>query len=291
MKSIARSFLVILFAIAVSTNSERAAAQAQSMLCDGALALTVLFAPNGESVLLEFQGRIKVVLTEAVSASGARYTGGGYELHGKGTAWTLMRPGSGSVNCATASGSRPIQNAQPTPPPATIPTTLPGQAGVHIRFPHRARSFGGKVRSGPSMETRKTASLREGEAITLLENTGQRMGEHDWFKIRFRGRIGYHWGGIMCIDGIKAVGILSVCPHFKKAAPLPKTTTKRCRKGQYWSVSRKRCTWYAKKKKKTGCPPGTVWTNEGNFCQDKWAAYCGPGYHYNKGLKKCVQNP
>ncbi|EDQ33081.1 Bacterial SH3 domain protein [Hoeflea phototrophica DFL-43] len=65
-------------------------------------------------------------------------------------------------------------------------------------FPEAA-SWGGIVRSGPTMESQRLDSLSEGEPITLLQNTGVDMGGYPWFQIRYRdGRGGYQWGGIIC---------------------------------------------------------------------------------------------
>ncbi|SDU11125.1 SH3 domain-containing protein [Stappia sp. ES.058] len=75
-----------------------------------------------------------------------------------------------------------------------------------------AASWGGIVRSGPSMQAGRVDSLSEGETITLLENTGVEMNGYDWFRIRYRGdRTGYQWGGIICGRFEEIRGAFQVC--------------------------------------------------------------------------------
>ena len=56
------------------------------------------------------------------------------------------------------------------------------------------------MRDGPSMRAIRLGSLPEGRRVRILRNTGVAMNGYDWFAIRFRGRIAYQWGGIMCAD-------------------------------------------------------------------------------------------
>ncbi len=67
-------------------------------------------------------------------------------------------------------------------------------------LPVGGRSYGGKVRGGPGMDFEDIGSLQEGDRVRILAHTGTDMGGYEWFKIRFQGRTGYHWGGIMCSD-------------------------------------------------------------------------------------------
>ncbi|WP_424983863.1 MliC family protein [Maritalea sp. S77] len=77
------------------------------------------------------------------------------------------------------------------------PTTI--QASPDVDFPQEGYSYGGKVRSGPSMNHKQVGSLFEGDRILILNGTGAMMNGYEWFKIRYRnGRVGYQWGGIMC---------------------------------------------------------------------------------------------
>lgn len=80
-----------------------------------------------------------------------------------------------------------------------------------IRFPRAAQSLGGVVRSGSGLKHKRTGSLREGAPITLLGDTGVEMNGYNWFKIRFRRRIGYHWGGLICAKGGAIPGTFKVC--------------------------------------------------------------------------------
>jgi hypothetical protein len=80
------------------------------------------------------------------------------------------------------------------------------------RFPFAAKSWGGSVRSGPGSGFKQIASLREREPITVLEQSdAAHYQDRPWFKIQFRGRVGYHWGGIICPVGAAVPGTFEVC--------------------------------------------------------------------------------
>lgn len=83
----------------------------------------------------------------------------------------------------------------------------PGQGGGLFA----AKSWGGIVRSGPGTGYARIASLKEGEPITVLEQMRQYYQGRPWFKISFRGRTGYHWGGIICPLGQSVPGTFQVC--------------------------------------------------------------------------------
>lgn len=88
------------------------------------------------------------------------------------------------------------------------PRTAPVQGGSGS---FAAKSWGGIVRAGPGQNYARIASLNEGERIAVLERTGQFFQGRPWFKISFRGRIGYHWGGIICPLGRAVDGTFQVC--------------------------------------------------------------------------------
>lgn len=86
------------------------------------------------------------------------------------------------------------------PDPGTPPTAQPRRTGTaEGKFPMGGQSLGGIMRSAPSMSSAKVMSLSEGAGITLIARAGT-MDGYDWFKISFRGRSGYQWGGIMCSE-------------------------------------------------------------------------------------------
>lgn len=79
------------------------------------------------------------------------------------------------------------------------------------RFP-AASSWGGIVRSGPSMQSDRLDSLSEGEVITLLADTGVQMNGYNWFQIQYRGgKSGYQWGGIICGQTQPIPGTFEIC--------------------------------------------------------------------------------
>lgn len=92
---------------------------------------------------------------------------------------------------------------------ATIPA-LAQSAADEAKLPMRGKSFGGAFRAGPSTDSRQIGSLRKGHKITILENAGSEMNGFDWIKIRFNGRTGYQWGGVICSQA-KVKGIYQTC--------------------------------------------------------------------------------
>jgi hypothetical protein len=88
------------------------------------------------------------------------------------------------------------------------------RAPVEAAFdrPVAAGSWGGIVRSGPGMEHARLASLREGERVELLFNTGIMRDAYPWFLIRFRGgQLGFQWGGILCRLEVPVDGLYETC--------------------------------------------------------------------------------
>lgn len=101
-------------------------------------------------------------------------------------------------------------------PPGTVPVpetdncvaARPKNSGSGT--PVDGRSYGGVLRSAPSMGSARVASLSEGQAITIVRNTGQMMNGYAWFEIRAGGTTGYHWGGIFC-SYASMPGVFRVC--------------------------------------------------------------------------------
>jgi hypothetical protein len=92
----------------------------------------------------------------------------------------------------------------------TRPNRAPAEAGFDR--PVAAGSWGGIVRSGPGMEHARLASLREGERVELLFNTGIMRDGYPWFLIRFRGsQLGFQWGGILCRLEVQVEGLYETC--------------------------------------------------------------------------------
>ena len=92
--------------------------------------------------------------------------------------------------------------------------TRPGRTATEAAFdrPVAAGSWGGVVRNGPGMEHGRVASLREGERVALLFNTGIMRDGYPWFLIRFRnGQLGFQWGGILCRLEVPVEGLFERC--------------------------------------------------------------------------------
>ncbi len=84
---------------------------------------------------------------------------------------------------------------------------LTGQKGM---------ALGGNMRSGPGTKYGKIASVNEGAALTILNNSGVRLDGYDWFEVQLNsGLKGFIWGGILCSEGQQLGGILYACAEWK----------------------------------------------------------------------------
>ncbi len=295
-----------LFMLASIGSSDQASANTVVYNCQGGESLNATFNNQADTVRLEIGTNLTLTLNAAVSGSGMRFTGNGYEAYGKAGWLNVKRPGQTELRC-TQIGSigtpvtSPPQYTPPSPPaqqyaspsfncnarlnatearlcsnptlagldrnmastyawlrgqlpswkqgqlkqdqrqwlgqrnrcgsndqcietslndriaylneylePGQPPQQQPPQTGG-VTFPFQARSWGGIVRSGPGTQYGKIASLNEREPITVLQQTGQYYQDRPWFKISFRGRVGYHWGGIICPTGRTVPGTYQVC--------------------------------------------------------------------------------
>ena len=94
----------------------------------------------------------------------------------------------------------------------SVSTTASAQS-----FPQEAGSWGGKVRSGPGTNFRQVGSLRNGDPVRLMRDTGVYMGDYPWFEIQFsNGRRGYKWGGILCGFGRSIPGTFQTCTRANR---------------------------------------------------------------------------
>lgn len=93
------------------------------------------------------------------------------------------------------------------------PMTSPGAVNGGGNLPGNVgRSLGGKLRAGPGTRYQQTGSLREGDWLTIIRNTGVRFDGYDWFEVALdNGQRGFQWGGIMCANGARFDGIFASC--------------------------------------------------------------------------------
>lgn len=89
-------------------------------------------------------------------------------------------------------------------------TALVATHSTAAALPLKGRSLGGVVRAAPGMESRRIGSLRENEPIVIVKKTDVEMNGYAWFEIRWRGRSGYQWGGVMCAE-TPLEGIFEAC--------------------------------------------------------------------------------
>ena len=79
-------------------------------------------------------------------------------------------------------------------------------------FPIEAGSWGGKLRRGPTMNSQHLRSLKKGDAVTILERSGEIMNGYPWFRILTSdGQTGYQWGGILCAGDTPVSGTFKTC--------------------------------------------------------------------------------
>lgn len=75
----------------------------------------------------------------------------------------------------------------------------------------KGKSLGGNVRDGASVTAKRIGRLNSQAEITIASNTGIQLNGYDWFEIKFKGGIGYQWGGIICSNDVKLDGVLRQC--------------------------------------------------------------------------------
>ncbi|MCP5084154.1 MAG: SH3 domain-containing protein [Alphaproteobacteria bacterium] len=91
----------------------------------------------------------------------------------------------------------------------------PAAQAQSTKFPVEAGSWGGKVRTGPGSSFKQVAGLKEGDTVTILEDTGVKMNGFPWFKIEFGdGKTGYKWGGVLCSRQTAVKGTFRQCEGF-----------------------------------------------------------------------------
>ncbi len=115
------------------------------------------------------------------------------------------RSASSGTDAGQPAGEKPVAGKPVVKDTATA-TAEPVSKGF------AAKSWGGVVRSGPGMEFKQVASLKEGEKITVIEDAGVEMNGYRWYKIRFgANKVGFQWGGILCPVGKPVAGAFQSC--------------------------------------------------------------------------------
>lgn len=299
--------LLALCTMALATPQAQAQTNTVVYNCHDNTAVNATYDNAAGTLSLDIGGSVTVRLNQAVSGSGIRYTGGGYEAYGKSNWLNVVRPGQPELRCNEIGrvgppAASPPQQAQPQPSlprpyqaqnaatpsfscsgrlnatearicanptlagldqkmastyswllgrlppgqrpqlkqdqrqwllrrngcgsndsciegqlyertadlneylmPGSVPQPQPQGSGF------AAKSWGGIVRTGPGQQFNRVASLNEGEPITVLERSGAVFQGRPWFRISFRGQVGYHWGGIICPIGRPVPGTWQVC--------------------------------------------------------------------------------
>ena len=79
------------------------------------------------------------------------------------------------------------------------------------------KSFGGTLRAGPDIGSARVGSLREGDSITVIANTGIWWDGYYWFEVlppSGRGETSFQWGGILCVRGDRVPGASPCTDHW-----------------------------------------------------------------------------
>lgn len=191
------SFTFVFFTSFVSLiPNAKAASKKVEYTCNEGIPLIVEYINTKAAsiAIISHDSSPRIALDSIPSGSGAKYSNGDWILHVKGKEAQIGTQGQFDDSCTELTKS--VNND--------------GNRAA-ITFPRKAKSWGGIVRAGPGQNYRKKASLREGEWVTLLERTNKVFQDRPWFKIKYRGRIGYKWGGILCSVGDYVEGTYQVC--------------------------------------------------------------------------------
>ncbi|MDN3646346.1 MliC family protein [Pontixanthobacter aestiaquae] len=174
-------------------------------MCDAlgdADALVVISSENSANASVQIsvthdggmEGEVSVIdMRQIPAASGMKYAGLGYVFHAKGPEG-ILETEAGSTTCRFAGEEAPDEMSG-----SGDEETDAYAESQSLEAP--ATSWGGIVRAGPGMEFDRVTSLREGDPVTLLVDTGEEMNGYRWFMIRLSdGTEAYQWGGILCTE-------------------------------------------------------------------------------------------
>lgn len=224
--------LVLVSASLVAASAARAANDRTYLCGDAGSVRVTIVTPNRISATIDFpgsdDGRMTVTMDGGGDVeNGFRFVDGEYQIVISGARkdrLTYDAPDFGSIACAwdgSADSAQvaPVVPVNPkvnvpviprvavvTPAPAVVvatpkPVVEAVPAPQPVRFPADGRSCGGILRQGPGMDTPKLASLRQGDALTILEQAGQIDGSgFAWFKVKAGAATGYQYGGILSVS-------------------------------------------------------------------------------------------
>ncbi|MCB8837826.1 SH3 domain-containing protein [Aurantimonas sp. VKM B-3413] len=218
-----RNLLVMLIALVATFGAGRAFAETFAVRCDDGQRITIATSGSNSLTASPIDGGS---LRFRSSRNDPEYfTHGEYGLRfgRRGQRVEFEIPDYGTVHCRIAQGGGRDRRAggdtfgDPGDRLSDRRDDRRGRDGDRPRhragaLPHPAQSWGGSVRAAPDVDSRKIASLREGEPITILEQADAPFFQDlPWFRIRFDGRTGYQWGGIICPIDEPVEGTFEVC--------------------------------------------------------------------------------
>ncbi len=161
----------VLLSTPLLTGSAAAETTAHYVCGDSGVSFGATFRDDGDTLVLEFAGSPPATLRSAISGSGFRYVGQGYEFHGKADDAVFTQPGRTPVSCRAAaapSGGSAGVAAPPPPRPsfdcakARAPSEVAicksaGLAEMDLRMTKAYGELRGRVRG------RKRRSLRKSQ--------------------------------------------------------------------------------------------------------------------------------
>lgn len=156
----------------------------------------IQFSQSGNPTV-DFRG--EVVALQPVPSGDAKWTNGDWQLEIVGTARNLALevPDYGELDCYLLDQAK----AQPAPSPQ------PSQGGGLTP----ARSLGGNIRKGPSLDSRVIANLGVGTPVQIRRRMNETYAGYPWFEIRYKGRKAYMLGSLICSPGQMIEGTYQVC--------------------------------------------------------------------------------
>ena len=87
-----------------------------------------------------------------------------------------------------------------------------GKSSAKPQAQRVGHSCGGILRAGPGTDSKKLASLAEGDRVEVLEDPGVWFNEYKWYRVSTKAGVGYHWGGIFRTEGAtKLEGTIASC--------------------------------------------------------------------------------
>ena len=114
-----RSMAVATVISLLGSLSVSAQAKSVNYACQDGIVLGAVFDNQAETLTLTFSGGAAILLKQAISGSGVRFQGGGYELYGKADWENVIRSGHPELRCQESAAKAPAPRGKAS---ATAPS-------------------------------------------------------------------------------------------------------------------------------------------------------------------------